>query len=218
MNLEEKIGRFINLSQRIRNQEPPPVTLHQKQAAIVIAEIGQTLQGLIVEKMSIKVIFASLFYFWFNLEAHLRHLSEQQIDRGLTSLDETMKKIIDVINSVMNNLEDPESTSDMKNMEKTITALKSCLSDELFEHPSQRDELIRQTTNVNTQIHTIASNLLRQSFHPEIVANVLFSNWIRLSTMHACVSEKHYQKIEFYFAEIINAVRKQIPVLFWQPR
>jgi len=54
--------------------------------------------------------------------------------------------------------------------------------------------------------------------HPAIVANVLFSNWIRLSTMHACVSEEYYQKIEFYFVEIINAVRKQIPVLFGQPK
>lgn len=56
----------------------------------------------------------------------------------------------------------------------------------------------------------------KKSFHPEIVSNVLFNYWLRLSTLHVSISEEFHQKLEFYFKEIISAARKQIPSLFKQ--
>lgn len=210
MDLEKKTDQLTKLSQRVKGQEPPAITLHQKQAAIAMAEIEKSIHDLIMEKMPIKVIFASLFYFWFTLEAPLRNLSEQQIDQALRSLDKTMEKIIWVIQSVVDTLPDHEPTMDMKKLGETVNDLKSYLSDRLLDHPLLQDDILRCTTNVNTRIHTVSSNLLKQSFHPEIIGNVLFSKWLRLSTLHAYISEEYYQ--EFYFVEIMSEVRKQVPI------
>jgi hypothetical protein len=49
--------------------ETPAFTVHQKQAAITMAEIEKSIIELIMEKMPVKIIFASLFYFWLRLEA-----------------------------------------------------------------------------------------------------------------------------------------------------
>lgn len=134
------------------------------------------------------------------------------------SLEEAMKRILCVIKSVVDGLPNHEPTSDMKKLGKNVNDLKAYLSDELFDHPLLPDELIKQSTSVNTRIHTVTSNLLRQSIHPEIVSNVLFSRWLRISTLHVYVSEKYYQKMEFYFSEIIDGARKQVPILFQPSR
>jgi hypothetical protein len=69
MVFENKIDQITKLSQRIKAQEPPAFTIHQKQAAITMAEVEKTILELIMEKMPAKIIFMSLFYFWLRLEA-----------------------------------------------------------------------------------------------------------------------------------------------------
>jgi len=54
----------------------------------------------------------------------------------------------------------------------------------------------------------------KDDIHPIIVANVLFSRWIRLSTITSYVSEAYSQKIEHYFIEVIAEARKNLPQLF----
>ena len=85
--------------------------------------------------------------------------------------------------------------------------------------PNPRDldnvpqELVeKQSIRVNRAIHTLTSDYLKQDYHPEIVANVFFSQWLRLSVFY-CVSEKEWQKMDHYFVEILGAVRNYIPTI-----
>ena len=96
-----------------------------------------------------------------------------------------------------------------------LDQIKSLLSDNDIDKPLSPDELAYQATVVNTRIHTITSDLLQKGTHPQILGNVLFSNWLRLSsTLGNNISESYYQKMEHYFGEIIQAVRDAIPRLF----
>lgn len=214
MDFNEKMEHMSKLSQKIKAKEPPMFTVSHKQAAITMAEVEKVIVNLIMEKTSLKVIFASLFYFWLTLEAPLRNISEQKIDRWSMPLDEAILKIISVIQSTVNSLPDHEPTLEMKQLGENVNALKASIPDEQIDPLLLPDELVKQATNVNTRIHTITSNFLSQSFHPEIISNVLFGYWMRISTLHAYVSEEYYQKMEFYFSEIIDAARKQVPILF----
>ena len=58
------------------------------------------------------------------------------------------------------------------------------------------------------------SEWLQKSYHPEIISNVIFCYLIRVSTLNTSVDEKNHQKIEFYFSEIIAAIRKLVPKFF----
>ncbi len=133
-------------------------------------------------------------------------------------IEEAVEKLIEVIKSVVDNLPDHEPTLDMQALGKNVNDLKAYLSDGPFDCILSPDKLVEHVTNVNTRIHTVTSNLLRQLFHPEIISNVLFGYWLRISALHACMLEEYYQKMEFYFSEIIAAARKQVPMLFKQPR
>jgi hypothetical protein len=139
------------------------------------------------------------------------------VDEWSMPIEEAVEEIVWVIKSVVDNLPDHEPTLEMQTLGKNVDDLKSYLSDETFDRVLSPDELVEHVTNVNTRIHTVTSNLLRQSFHPEIISNVLFSYWLRISALQAGVPEEYYQKMEFYFSEIIAAARKQVPMLFKQP-
>ena len=214
MNLNQKMEKIVRLSQTIRAQEPHASTIHEKQAAIAMAEISQCINDLIMEKMPVQVIFLSLFYFWLKLEAPLRNVSEKQADQPIP-VNEAMEQIIRVTKTVVDSLPNHNPSPEMKKLGTGINDLKSHLSEKNLNNLPP-DELIKISTNVNTRIHTVTSNLLMQEFHPEIIANVLFGYWMRVSTLQAYVSEEYYQKMEFYFSEIIEAARKQVPVIFKQ--
>ena len=102
-----------------------------------------------------------------------------------------------------------------KNLGKVINSLKSEISAyELDNVNLSRNELVAKTARVNEKIYGKTCELLKQSLHPVIIANVLFGNWVRLSTIGNNMPEKSYQKIEYYFTEIIEEIRKHIPNLF----
>ena len=209
MTIEQKIEQVKKLSQTIRAQEPHASTIREKQAETTMAELAKCINDLIMEGMPVQVIFLSLFYFWLKLEAILRNLSEKQP----IPVNEALELIIGVIRAVVDSLPNHNSRPELKKLGEGINDLKSHLSDKDLSQLSQ-EALVKISTNVNTRIHTVTSNLLRQSFHPEIVANVLFGYWMRVSTLQAYVPEAYYQKMEFYFSEIIEAARKQVPVIF----
>lgn len=214
MGFEEKLDYIAELSQKIKAKEPPAFTNHHKQAATAMAELEKTVINLIMEEMSLKVIFGNLFYFWLTLEARLRNISEQKIDEWSMPLDKAVKKIVDIAKLVIDNLPDHQPTVEMEKLGEHLNELKANISDEQIDGHLLPEELAKQSTHVYTCIHTSISNLLKQSIHPEIVCNVLFGYWMRVSTLNAYVSEKYYQKMEFYFSEVIDAARKQIPILF----
>ena len=144
----------------------------------------------------------------------MRNVSEKEANQSIP-VNDAIEKIIRAIKAVVDKLPSYNPSPEMQKLGEGINDLKSHLSDETLDHLSP-DALIKSSTNVNTRIHTVTSNLLLQSFHPEIVANVLFGYWMRVSTLQAYVSEEYYQKMEFYFSEIIEAARKQVPGIFKQ--
>lgn len=213
MNLEQKIEKIVILSQAIHAQEPLPTTISEEQAAIAMAKISECVIDLLMEGMPVQVVEHSLFYFWLHLEAPLRHVSEEQVNQQF--LADAVEQIVTIIKTVLDNLPDYSPTLEMQRLGKEINDLKSYITGRALDHLSA-NELVSVVENVNMRIHTVSSNLLMQSFHPEIIANVLFSYWLRTSTIQSYVSEKYYQKMEFYFCEIIAEVRKQIPLIFQQ--
>ena len=217
MTLEDKLDQISKLSKKIKAQEPRASTNHERQAEITMAELEKTVQDLIREHRPIKVVFLSLFYFWLMLEAPLRRVSEKQVKEWPLPLPEALEKIICVIRETVDRLPDHKPTHDMQALGKNINHLKSYLSDDVFNHPLLPNELVKQTEAINTRIHTVTSNLLRKSFHPEIISNVLFGCWVRLLNLHASIGESYHQKMEFYFTEIIEAARKEVPRLFQEP-
>ncbi len=56
------------------------------------------------------------------------------------------------------------------------------------------------------------SDYLKQHYHVEIIANVLFSQWLRLSVLYG-VSEQEWQKMDHYFPEILEAIRNYLRTL-----
>ena len=214
-NFEQKMERIAKLSQKIKAKEPAAVTDDHKQAAIARAEVEQTVFNLIMDHVKLKIIFFSLLYFWLKIEALLNDISEQQFDKWPTSLDVIGIKIIETIKSVINSLPDPNTTDDLKKLGEHINTIKSNIPDEEEVHVS-KEEFAKQTIHANTKIFMVISNLLNRSFHPEIVSNIVFGYLIRASTINTHVTEEYYQKMEFYFSEIIAAVRKQVPIFFKQ--
>lgn len=213
MNLNQKIAKLIQLSQTIRSQEPGPTTLGEAQAAAAIARISECVMDLIIDGMPVQIVEHSLFYFWIRLEAPLRDVSEEQFAQ--LSLTEAVEQTITVVKTVVDNLPDYSLPLEMQNLGKEINDLKSYIADRTLDHLSS-NELVSVVKKINVRIHAVSSTLLLQGVHPEIVANVLFSYWLRISTLQAHVSEAYYQKMEVYFCEIITEVRKQIPIILFK--
>jgi hypothetical protein len=208
------LNKLAEVSRRIKSQEPPAITPVQKQAAIVMATLEKELIDLIMEHMTLKIIFASLFYFWITLEAPLRGVSVKALDNWSMPLPEAIERIIDVIKATLEAFPDHKPTTDMKKLGVRVNIIKSLVPDSEIDRELSPDELRRQVTIVNTRIHTTMVDFFKQSFHPEIIANVLLGYWIRVSTMNRYVPESYYQKMEYYFDDIRKAVRAYLPTLF----
>jgi hypothetical protein len=208
------LDEITNLSKRIKAQQPSAITESEKQAAVTMDTLGKAIRELIMEHMSVKVIFLSLFYFWIILDAPLRGVTKNQLNNWSTPLPEAVTHIINVIKSTVATLPNYTPTADMERLSTCVNTIKSFSSDEHIDSPLPAGELTKQVTVVNTLIHTVTSDLLKQYIHPEIITNVLLSYWIRISTINNNVSEEYYQKIEYYFSEIKRAIIEQVPKLF----
>lgn len=142
------------------------------------------------------------------LDAPLRGIPRESLDK--LSPFEELGNIINLIRKTTFELPDPEFSSNLKMLNSKMESLKSNLP-----HPEDldnvpQDQVQHQSTRVNTAIHTLTSDYLKQDYHPEIVANVLFSQWLRLSVFYG-ISEKEWQKTDYYLPEILAAVRHYIP-------
>ena len=209
------IKKATKLSKKIKSAEPSPITKKEREAAIVMASIEKVLHNLIMEEIPCKIITLSLFHFWITLEAPMRGVKNDSSDNLPPYKERAILEIIDIIVKMLKKLPQYSETKTKKDLGKVINSLKSKMSvDELDNVNLPRNELIAKTTRVNEKIYGNICELLKKSFHPVIIANVLFGNWVRLSTIANNMPEESYQKIEYYFTEIIEEVRKHIPNLF----
>ena len=209
------IKEATKLSKEIKSTEPCLITKKEKEATIVMASIEKVLHNLIMEKIPCKIIVLSLFHFWITLEAPMRGVKNDSSGNLPAYKEKAILEIIDIIVKMLKKLPKYNETKTKKDLGKVINILKSEMSaHELDNVNLPRNELIAKTARVNEKIYGTTCELLKKSFHPVIIANVLFGNWVRLSTIGNNMPEESYQKIEYYFTEIIKEVRKHIPNLF----
>ena len=205
------LDELATLRKQIWKQEVPR-NEQEKDAAIVMAGIDQDITILILEHMPIKTITLSLFYFWMTLDAPMHGVKIKKLQEiELTSI---FTLVINTVKSALDKLPDYDGEHKLQEFGEMVDMLKSSLSEDYFEINLTKDEIRRTTEKINLKIHTTTSQYLKDNIHPMIVSNVLFSRWLRLSTLTKFVPESCYQKIEHYFTEVITDVRKSLPQLF----
>ena len=208
--LESLFHEIHELSKKTHASLSLATTKFQKQTAIIQAGLEKLLIELMMENMAIKVLLMSLFYFWFTLDAPLR-VAEPALLDDYSPFDE-MENIIHLVKATTLALPYPELSSELKLLNAKMQSLKSYFSDPASFDEVPQDQIAQQSDRVNTAIHTLTSSYLKQGYHPEIIANVLFSQWLRLSVFYG-VSESDWQKMDHYFVEILTAVRQYITTL-----
>ena len=144
----------------------------------------------------------------------MRGVGQHKITHWSLPLDKAIMKIMYTVQTTLNSLPDAEQTPELQEFGDTVSAIKAHIPDDYFELHLSREESFDYTNHINTRIHTVTADFLKQSFHPEIVSNVMFSRWLRMTTAHASTPEAYYQKMEHYFEQIIAAARNYVPKLF----
>jgi hypothetical protein len=67
------------------------------------------------------------------------------------------------------------------------------------------DNVDQQTAHINTTIHSAINQFINQNTHPEAIAVILFSQWMRLSVFFG-VSESNWQNMDYYLPKILKVV------------
>lgn len=208
--IEFLLHEIHTLSSKTHADLPPAITTFQKKTAIVQAGIEKLLIELMAEGMAVKVVLMSIFYFWFTLDAPLR-VEDPAVFDDYSPFDE-MGNIIDLVKTTARALPEPKLSSELKMLNEKMQALKTSLPDPASLDEVDQDTVAYQSKKVNTAIHTLTSNYLKQDYHVEVIANVLFSQWMHLSVFYG-VSESDWQKMDYYLVEILTAVRNYIPTI-----
>ena len=203
-----ELSKIINTT-----QAPPIITDFQKQSAIVNETIKKEIITLALEGKSTRIMMMSLYYFWFNLEALFHSIDITEIE-NYSPLDD-MKKITDVILKTILALPKPVHSKEQVMLADQMNFMMSQLPDDEMRESRDKETISDNAMQINTRIHTITSHFIQNdNVHPEVIANVLFSNWIRLSILNERESEFLFQDIDYYFKDVITNVRKSIPSLF----
>lgn len=170
------------LSSKTHADLPPAITPFQKETAIVQAGIEKLLIELMAEGMGVKMVVMSVFYFWFTLDAPL-------CVEDPTVFDE-MDNIIDLVKTPVRALPEPTLSAELQLLNAKMQALKSNLPDLAPLDEGDQNSVAHQRNTVNTAIHTLTSDYLKQDYHVEVIANVLFSQWLRLSVFLWCFRKR----------------------------
>ncbi len=207
MSEQMLLDELKNLHLEIHSTDPVPSNENERQAELIIKSFQQTVNSLIMSNVPIKIIFMSLFYFWFKLEADMQRVSDTKINAKLKNPDVLLKETISLIKSTVDSYEDNLQSSQMQTLGQNIDMLKLLITDDMIDCKLPYDELKEKTEKVNLCIAGVIKGFLDQSYNHEIIANVLFNNWLRLSAFNSSITEKYYQKIEYYFEEVTVALR-----------
>lgn len=201
---ETLLGEIRALSEKTHAQVHPPFNDFQKQIAITKAGIEKTLIELMAKKYSIKIMLMSLFYFWYLLEAPLYAADPKSVNGEDSFLH--MIAIIDIVKRTAKSLPNPQLTPEIRALNKKMQQLKSHLPSPETLDTEIPENLEQQTAHINTAIHTVTSEFLKQDIHLEAISISLFSHWLRLSVFFG-VSESNWQKMDYYFSDMMKAVR-----------
>lgn len=177
------LSEIRSLSEKTHAQIPPAFNDFQKQIAITQAGIEKTLMELIMQEYSIKGILMSLFYFWFTLEAPLHTADPDSINGEDAFLH--MGAVIDIVKNTVQSLPNPKLTPEIKALNEKMQLLKSYMP-----HPEFLDKVVpenikQQITHINTAIHSVTSEFIKQDIDIEAITIALFSHWMRLSVFLA---------------------------------
>ena len=75
------LNEISELSQKTHSELPPATTKFQKEAAVFQAGLEKLFVELISEHMEIKILYMSIFYFWFTLDAPLRGIPYESLNK-----------------------------------------------------------------------------------------------------------------------------------------
>jgi hypothetical protein len=75
------------------------------------------------------------------------------------------------------------------------------------------DNIKQQTTQVNTAIHAVTCEFIKQNISLEAITIALFRHWMRFSVFFG-ISESDWQKMDYYFSNILKAVRNYLLSIF----
>ena len=203
----ELMEEVHKLSAEAYKQRLPAVSDLQKQIARVHADCEKILIDLMAQGLEVKIILMSVFYFWFILEGPVHTDHPELIDDEQPF--EHMVVIIDLVKKTILSLPTPDLSSEIRALNEKMQKLKKHLP-----HPERLDNVAhakakQQTEQVNLAIHTMTCNYIKQNLHIQVITNVLFSHWLRLSVFFG-VSERDWQKIDHYLPEILVTVREYL--------
>jgi len=209
--LRPLLNDLAQLSQKVHAQHAPNITDFQKETAIVDAGIQKAIIELIMEKRAPKVVTMSLYYCWFVLEAPESAIVNQ-IPGEAVAFKEFIT-IMQLVKKTLNRLPEPKLSDDIKALNIRSEQLKSFYSmptdlDEVEPKQAQAD-----TTKVIATLHALIANYINKKYQPVIIANVLFSHWLRVYSLFAGAPESEWQKIDYYFDEILTEVRNYLPTI-----
>lgn len=207
---EAALKEIRQLSKKAYAQKLPAISLFQKQIMITQAGIEKTVIDLLMQGLEVKLILMSLFYFWFSLEAPLHSKNPKLVDT--TDGFSHMLPIIDLVKQTIKTLPKPDLTPEIRALNEKMQLLKANLPHpEILDNVSH-EKAVQQTELVNTAIHTITCDYLKQDIKIDAITNVLFSHWLRFSVFFG-VSESDWQKMDFYLPEILEAVRSYLSTI-----
>ncbi len=204
---EALLNEIRSLSEKTHAQVSPPFNDFQKQIAITKAGIEKTIMELMAQKYAIKIILMSLFYFWYTLEAPLYAADPKSVNGEDSFLH--MTAIIDIIKNTAKSLPNPLLSPEIKALNKKMQKLKSHLPNPESLDSEIPENMEQQTAHINTAIHSVASEFLKQDIHVEAITISLFSHWLRLPVFFG-VSESDWQKRDYYLSDILKAVRNYL--------
>ena len=208
---EALITEIQQLSEKVNANHASGFTEHQKDALVLQANMEKLISELIMEGMPIKLINMSLFYFWFTLDAPLSGASPEHVEQSEPF--SFMGEIVGVIKETTAQLPEPSLSDSLKELNEKMQTFKSFLPDLNELDNLSPEHLTEKTAHVNTSIHQLTTKHFNNGVHPEIIANALFNQWLRSSVLFG-LSEQEWQKIDHYFVEVLDAVRKKLPRLF----
>ena len=155
----------------------------------------------------------STFYFWFTLEAPIHGADDAFLDNADPFL--YMGQIIELVKTTTHSLPTPDLSNEIHALNDALQKLKKHIpAPETLDHVNE-DKAHLQVNTINNEIHSAIGVLLQQKMHQEAISNALFSHWMRLSVFFG-ITEQQWQKMDYYFPEIMQKVRQYIQSLIKQ--
>jgi len=120
-----------------------------------------------------------------------------------------MGNLIELVKETVKNLPQPEFSPEITALNRKMQEARKYMPNPESLDTVPREQVAKDVAKVNTAIHTIITTYLKKDFHPQAVANALFIHWLRMSVFFG-VSERGWQKMDFYNREIMDAARQYL--------